>query len=286
VPIEAWTSDRVGQLAALVAAALPEEELSAEELAGVCLDADGVVLGSTDGLDAVAVVRREGSEGVVASIALLVVHPEVRGVGRGRRLIDAAERWARARGARRLVLGGGAPFYLWPGVDERHTAMAGLARRSGFAEVGPVRVDMRLSVQFRAEVPTDIELRRVRTEADVSAVLDLCRAEWPQWVDEVRRAMGHGTCHAVFGSSAHDPVGRPIGLACHSVSRAGRVGPMATASEGRRRGVGHALLGAVCRDLEFAEFEHAHVSWVGPVGFYEAAGAEVCARYLVLAKDL
>jgi predicted N-acetyltransferase YhbS len=53
-----------------------------------------------------------------------------------------------------------------------------------------------------------------------------------------------------------------------------------------RRGVGHALLDRVCRDLTFAELDRAVVSWVGPTAFYERAGATVRRTYRVLTKTL
>ena len=41
-------------------------------------------------------------------------------------------------------------------------------------------------------------------------------------------------------------------------------------------GVGAALLGQLCRDLQAAEFSSAEIAWVGPVSFYaKAAGAKV-----------
>ena len=77
-----------------------------------------------------------------------------------------------------------------------------------------------------------------------------------------------------------------MGFACHSVNRAGWIGPMATAPRVRGRGVGLALLGAVCRDLDAAELDEAEIAWVGPDAFYEKAGATLSRRFAVLGRRL
>jgi hypothetical protein len=50
---------------------------------------------------------------------------------------------------------------------------------------------------------------------------------------------------------------------------------MGTDPARRTAGVGHALLGQVCRDLMIAEFSHTEISWGGPIRFYAKAGARV-----------
>lgn len=287
--LEQWGPDRLHELAELVSAAMPDEALSSEELEGVVFDGGGVVLGADDGLAAVAVVLREPGGAPVASVALAVVHPSARRAGRGRELLEAAEAWAGEQGAAAVTLGAGAPFYLWPGVEERHTGMLRLAERCGYEESPRWQIDMALPVGFRSAAPEGVVTRRVRSETDVAGVLGLAEAEWPAWRAEVERAIGHGTCHAAFVAASEDPQGaatEAVGFACHSVSRAGRVGPMAVRPDHEGRGIGRALLGQVCRDLELAEFDVAHVSWVGPYEFYAALGAEVCATYRNLTKIL
>jgi hypothetical protein len=43
----------------------------------------------------------------------------------------------------------------------------------------------------------------------------------------------------------------------------------------RQGGVGSALLGQVCRDLQVAEYDTTEICWVGPVRFYAKNGATV-----------
>jgi len=91
----------------------------------------------------------------------------------------------------------------------------------------------------------------------------------PHWVDEVGRGTAAGTCY-----TARTGVDT-IGFACHSVNRRGWIGPMATDPERQRGGVGRAMLGALCADLEASGVADADIAWVGPVGFYAKAGARV-----------
>jgi len=92
----------------------------------------------------------------------------------------------------------------------------------------------------------------------------------------VARALDHGTCHvAVAGPEDVEEEGTVLGIGCHSVTRAGWIGPLVVVPGARRRGVGAALLGQICRDLMIAELPVAHAPGVddpGVEGFLEAAG--------------
>ncbi len=298
--IVVWDRSRSAELAALVEAAMPDEELSEDELLAVCFDdpaappegpvpADaGVVLATADGTGAVVgVVRRWGTAEAphaIGFVKLVVVHPDHRREGRGHALLDAVERWAWAQGATELQLAGSPPFYLWPGVDATATEMLCLAEARGYRPFSS-DVNMALPTTFRADPPEGTTVRRVISDADVALVHDLVERHWPQWWPETARAIEHGCCHAVFapdsGAEGGGVVGREgggeraIGFGCHSVNRAGWLGPMGTDPEQRAAGVGQALLGQISRDLMIAEYPHSEISWVGPVRFYAKSGATV-----------
>lgn len=289
-PLVEWGPDRLGDLVALAGAALPDEALGPDDLELCCfgdpdaavrppgLDDPAVVLGTDDGRGAVSVVHRPG-EVPVGFVQLLVVRPGDRGEGLGRALLDAAAAWAFDVGAEAVRLGGGAPFYLWPGVDVRWTAALCLAEGAGFEPRG-AELNMACSTRFRAPAPDGCRVERPLDDQGVAAALAMVGERYPRWVPEVARALEQGTCVAVVEESA----GRVVGVGCHSVSRAGWIGPMATDPAWRGRGVGSAALGGICADLMSAGVDTAEICWVGPVRFYASAGASVSRVFRTLVR--
>lgn len=250
------------ELAALVGAALPEEGLTAADLETCCFGPDTEILGEPTAAAAVA-VKRVGDT-TVAWLLLLTVRPDHQRHRRARVLLDAAVNHARERGAVELHLGNAFPRYVWPGVDFRFTAALALFEAAGFEPYG-AECNMAIASGFRADPPSDVVVER---ETGAGAV-ELAGRKYPHWVDETARAVEGGTCFAARAD------GETLGFACHSVNRAGWIGPMATDPERQHRGVGRALLGAVCADLETRGHAEGDIAWVGPVGFYAKCGARV-----------
>jgi mycothiol synthase len=308
-PITPWKRSDIAALVRLVDLTLPGERLTEDELVTACFDDPdrSVVLGPADGTAAIAMVARpvgrDGAASVdvaVAFVQLLAVAPARQGLGMGRALLAAAEKWAGAdAGCRSVVVGAAAPSYLWPGIDVRWTAALALFEAAGYAEQGAV-LNMSCPTTYRADPPLGITIGRVLEDVDGEAAAQLCRRHWPLWEAELRRAVDHGACflaradagaHADAGGGA-DGGGDPgaadaIGFACHSVNRVGWVGPLATVADHRHRGVGAALLSALCADLRVAGLPEAEISWVGPVGFYaRTAGASVSRVFRQAVKPL
>ena len=256
------------ELADLVELALPGEGLSADDLLGVCWDTDEgptVVLGDDAG--AVSVAMRHG----LGAVQLLVVAPDARREGRGRRLLDEATAWAFDNGAQHLMIGAAPPWYLWPGIDLRWTAGLVLAESAGFADAGAA-LNMSCPTSVRIAPPDGVTIRRVVDDADADAVLALCRRAFaPAWRKESARGIEHGACHGAFDES-----GALLGFAAHSVNRAGWFGPTGVDPERQRGGIGGPLLAACLEDLQVAGYDRCEIAWIGPVGFYaKAAGAEI-----------
>jgi GNAT superfamily N-acetyltransferase len=278
--MEVWGPERVADLAGLTTLAMPAERLTADELLACCWDDPGVVLGLPGGEGAVSVAVRDRGDRPVGCVKLLAVAPAVQGLGRGRELLDAAHTWAFDQGATEIRAGESVPHYLWPGVDMRMTRALCLFESAGYWPVG-ANFNMSCPTTHRAAAPDGVAVRRALADEDGAAVVDLAAREWPTWVDEVTAAVEHGSCHGAFVDHA------AIGFGCHSVNRAGWVGPMGTDPGRQHRGVGSALLGEVCKDLMTAGFPDAEIAWVGPVGFYaKSAGAAVSRvfRSLVLPR--
>jgi hypothetical protein len=139
---------------------------------------------------------------------------------------------------------------------------------------------MALPSTFRAPCPPGVSLRRVLDDAEVATLADFVGTHWPNWLAEMHRAAEHGCCHGAF----EEETDQPIGFACHSVNRAGWVGPMGTDPARRTGGVGWAMLGELCRDLMVAKFDDVEISWVGPVRFYAKAGATVSRSFRTYLK--
>lgn len=270
---------QVTELFNLVDAALPGERFTPDELLGVCFDDPGIVLSLPDGTGAASAITRSFGDTVIGWIRLLAVDPLARRHGRGRALLATAEEWAFDLGATEVHLGGSAPFYFWPGVPGDALEMLCLAEAGRYEPIGG-ELNMTIPTAFRAPTPANVVLRRVVDDPDADAVVAFTESHWAHWVPELRRAIEQGGCHGAFDE--HDRA--VLGFACHSVNRAAWVGPMGTDGARRGRGVGHALLGALCTDLMTANFRDAEISWVGPVRFYAKAGARVSRMFRLYRK--
>jgi len=265
--------EQAGDLAAVVAAALPDERLTAAELAACLWDdpAPTLVLGSAEGDAVAAAVVRDTPLGRYAAIQLIAVAPEARRQGRATALLEHLHRWAFDEHDVGLVsAAGGSPFYLWPGVDAFATPALCLFERLGYEPSGAA-LNMSYASTHRAAPPTGLTLSCPDDPAAVAAALAFVTSHWPHWAAETGRALDRGTCVV-----AVDSVGAVTGFACHSVNRAGWLGPMGTDPVRRHGGLGTALLGAIAEQVQASGLHETEISWLGPVGFYaNAAGAAV-----------
>ncbi len=264
------------QLATLCAAAMPEERLTAFELQHACWGDGRVVLGDERG--AVSVTLRSFGDFVATWILLLVVHPDEQRKGRALELLRDAEAWAREQGSRRMLVGGAVPWYLWPGVDTFSTPAVACFEAAGYDVCGEA-LNMALDSSYTHSSPAGITLEH-ETGAGTGTI-ELTRRVWPHWEDEAAHAIELGTCIA-----ARDTDGNTVGFACHGVSRRGHIGPMGADPDRRHGGVGGALLAALAADIRADGLATAEISWVGPVGFYAAAGAVVSRAFRQFQRDL
>jgi mycothiol synthase len=251
------------ELAALCTAAMPAERLARNELEYLCFGESDEVIGDADGA---AVLQMQHFGALSAGwLTLVAVAPARQGKGRGKELVHAAMDRARELGARELLLASAVPRYIWPGVDLANTRAGMLLESCGFARDW-VGLNMTIDTAFRRDPPAGVVVEAETTRG----AHDFAAGEYPHWVPELDRAVALGT--AVAARNEH---GVTIGFACHSVNRAGWIGPMATLPDRQHRGVGSALLAACCADLARRGIATGEISWVSNVRFYGKCGARV-----------
>lgn len=281
-----WGVDRIDEIADLLIRCAPHEDLTPDEILTSCHEQSGIVMASEDGESIVAVgTGRDVDGSLIASVRLLAVGPVAQRSGRGRALLQHAEDWSTDRGASRIVIGGSLPFSLWPGVAEG-SPMEALALGQGF-EIEAEWDAHAVPVSYRSEPPEGVSIRRAVRDDDVTLVVLASSAKWPRLSDEIARALEHGTCHVAISTIDGDDA--VVGIGCHSITRAGWAGPLLVDEYWRRRGVGRALLGQVCRDLMIAEFPDVVIPEV-PDGraeaFLDRVEAKPTVRYRRMAKRL
>lgn len=275
--------ERADDVAALVASALPDEQLSAAELRDTLWEGGGRVWTTDDAGGVVSTVIREAPDRPVGCVRLLAVHPDARGSGVGRALLRHAEDQVFGDGAVEAQIGWESPFYLFPGVDVRWTPMLALAESEWFERAHVVLVfgcavtSEHTEALGRDLAASALTVRPVSAD-DLPGLVAEAELHYPFWTAALERAVARGTAWAAL-----DDAGRPAGFSCHSVSRRAWVGPVAVLPDHRGRGAGRALLAAALADLRAAGHERARLEWVPDTAFvHRAVGATVERVYLNL----
>jgi GNAT superfamily N-acetyltransferase len=250
-------------LTALCDAAMPEEHLTRDELSYLCFGERDEVFGDEQG--AAVLQTMTFGEYVAAWLILVAVAPAAQEKGRGKDLVHAVVERARALGAEDLLLASAIPRYIWPGVDLANTRVGMLLESCGFSREW-LGLNMAIDTSFRRDPPDGVIVER---ETGTGAH-DFAAAAYPNWVPELDRSVSLGTAFA-----ARDTSGRTIGFGCHSVNRAGWIGPMATEPDRQHGGVGSAVVAAVCADLASRGCRTGEISWVSNLRFYGKCGARV-----------
>ncbi len=209
-------------------------------------------------------------------VRLLVVAPEHRGRGVGQTLLQAGEEHLKARGLGSVTVGADAPYYLWPGVDARETALLYLLERMKYSRTeANFNMDLEL-----ATIPDDPGGWTVASEAERDEVRSWAVRHWGFWEAEMLRALDHDTL-----VMSRD--GEGISAVCaYDVNRAGWVGPVASRPDLIGTGAGVTpLLGALHR-MRAGGHGRVEVGWVGPVVPYARVGATVGRVFFVHRKEL
>lgn len=258
-------------LAALCRRAIPEDPPTASELAGALFGAEPALVRGDPDVGVVATVRRRGT----GYVRLLVVDPGHRRRGVGHALMEAAEEDLAADGT--VTVGSDAPDYLYPGVDTRLTPMFCLMEARGYRKVD-TNLNMTVDLSRLPARPANVHIAGPGERAEVAEWME---SSWPDWADEVVRALDAGHLALSRDSSGID------GFCAWDVNRAGWLGPIAVrpGSYGKRLGV-PLLLEALHRMREDGR-TRAEIAWVSPIRFYARnVGARVSRVFVVHRKKL
>jgi GNAT superfamily N-acetyltransferase len=242
---------------------MPEEQLTAGELARICFGEGDEVVG--DGQAAAAYTMKRFGDYVAGWLLLVAVQPDAQGQGAGKDLVREACARAKGNGAQAMHLANAIPRYVWPGVDLTNTRAGMLFETFGFT-LDLVGINMAIPTTFRRDPPPGVMIEREQGDGAV----EFAAREYPNWVEELAHAVTNGTAFA-----ARRDDGATIGFACHSVNRRAWIGPMATEPSRQHGGVGSALLAALCADLAAGGIASGEISWVSNLRFYGKCGATV-----------
>ncbi|NUQ01706.1 MAG: GNAT family N-acetyltransferase, partial [Armatimonadetes bacterium] len=206
-------------------------------------------------------------------------------------LLREFEAAARRLGVRELHVAGSAPNYFLPGIDPRDTLTLNYYLDRGFErlrEAFNMTADLTASnwattAEEQALEAEGIACRRLRLE-DRPALAEFMRAYFSEgWLTET--CLGYQVEPVTVQVAWHQQ--RIVAFAAAEVTNPGWFGPMGTAPDYRRHGLGRILLRRCLADLRALGYREAQIGWVGPLGFYARhCGARVSRVFWMLRREL
>jgi len=204
--------------------------------------------------------------GTIAYIDLLLVAPHLRRRGLGSELIAKWEERADKLGAQTFSIGANLHAYAWPGVDIRYTAAI-----ATFLHVGYLRQNVLFNMDVDLPVLTipsaselgqldvaGIAVRRGRPEDSEALAAHNAKYWSTVWARETQAAL-HRPKPTIFLGLAK---GEIVGFAAHGVLRASNFGPLGTAPEWRRVGLGGILTRLALADVAADGHRLGEIAWV------------------------
>ncbi|HEY3283793.1 MAG TPA: GNAT family N-acetyltransferase [Armatimonadota bacterium] len=235
------------------------------------------------------------ASGRPAGILVLLVDPEHRRKGLGRRLHDAALAWLWERGARCASLGVAGYTYFWPGVSTSLPGAWEFARALGWEETGRTfdlvaDLDESRTPDWVCQRPLEHGvIVAPASAADAVAILAFEARHFPYWLAYYEERARHGPWSDVFVAKAPD--GELVGTSyvvdarrewerddltpwCGRLDPSlGGVGPLGVAEDWQGRGIGLALAAAVTDELRHRGLRQSFVGytwlseWYGRLGY-------------------
>ena len=194
-------------------------------------------------------------------VKFLLVAPERRRQGLGRRLLEAVEAKLSSSALRVCETH---PNYLIPGVDVRYTAGLLMLEKLGYQKIGETfNLVCSLDQDFSDQ---DCDRFRRATGTDWEPVMAFLQQHFPGWQAEVTRMFANHPISLHLGWEGD----RLLGFAGYDGNNLGTgwFGPMGTDPTQRSKGLGGVLLRRCLQDLKAQGLAQAIIPWVGPYGFY------------------
>jgi len=232
-------------------------------------------------------------------ITAFAVDPSARGRGAGAALLDAAEKFFRARDRKLVVLAPYTPNYFVPGVDKKaYTAGLAFLTKRGFTEyseaiamdaaIGGFALDdamLAKEAELRTQGIVIESFRRERITEYMRFMNDIMPGPW---VEDARRNLREFT----QGRFTEDA----IQLACDGGKIIGycqfegeHFGPFGVADSHQGKGIGTILLARTLLAMRRRGYHNAFVLWTGERaarGVYGRLGFTVSRRFAILKKSL
>ena len=297
--IRSVRSDELPQLLELCRRTLPLDPFTPAILRRRVLDEaerdPALQLGAWDGPQLAGVMLagvRQRTDGPVAGLRLFAVDERYRRRGVASQLLGELEQTLRRAGHTRLLAGGIAPDYFWPGVDVRYTPAVCFLQRHGFERRGDA-INMLVDLASDSWDTTGDEARLAAEGITVRRLQPEDRERFGAWL-----AAEWNTTWQWEGlaSYANDPASTWLAtdgdqiraFASYRVaSFENNFGPTGTQPAWQGRGMGRVLFHRCMRDLKEQGHATAEIGWVGPICFYtRVAGAVINRVFWTFGKEL
>jgi len=229
-----------------------------------------------------------------ASLQLLLVDPDLRRQGIGRRLHDAALDHLVRLGAQSVRLGGTPGPYLWPGLPADLAEARPILERWGWT-FGYTCWDL-VRELADYETPTDVARRgsaftyRWASGADRDRLAAFEALHFPEWAAYFD---GDALETAVIAVDDNGAIVGSLIATDHRHVRArvlgedgGTIGAVGVAEADRGRGVGTAMVAYACEQLRDRDVGNCHIGWTTELPFYGRLGFHPWRRYETANRSL
>ncbi|MCX6379054.1 MAG: GNAT family N-acetyltransferase [Armatimonadetes bacterium] len=245
------------------------------------------------------ITRKEAGDNV-GYLTFFGVHPAKRRQGVASALLEAGMSYLREQGVEMLSCNGYAPYYMFPGVDERYTEANAFLLKQGFEVAGrPVAMGLNLEgvITPKAVREKELELDSERYTIrpfridDSLPLMKFTETHFPYWEDSIRDGLQHGNYDIIL--AIHD--GEIVASAQWQNTltdpprgAAGRFGPFGVREDLRNKGVGAVVFYKMIEYVKERGHRYLWFGWAGGrnLSFYERAGCRITRQFTLYKRKL